>query len=122
MALVYLIPAFLLAAGSLLLASRERVVKTAGAVLMTAGPLLFLWMGEVMRKLTDVTPGENELSALVLTLSCVYVTVGWIWFFVSLRRLQKEEDALLSSAGRQGRPAKEPRELDWRRQPPPGAG
>ena len=121
MALVYLIPACLLAAGSLLLASRERVVKTAGAVLMTAGPLLVLWMGKVTQKLTDVTHGEKELMDLFLALACVYVTVGWIWFFVSLRRLQKEEDELLSSAGRQGRPAKEPRELDWRRQPPPGA-
>jgi len=118
---VYLVPAFLLAAGTMLLASRDKAVKTAGAVLVTACPLLLLWMGEVTQKIGTVTDDVKGVLTLFHALVCGYVAACWIWFFVSLRRLQKKEDRLLSSVGRQRGPANEPREVDWRQQPPPGA-
>ena len=112
MALVYLIPALVLVAGGLLLGSRERIVKTAGVVLLSAGPLLLLWMGQVMQKVTDVTSEQKDWVIGFLILTCVYVMAAWMWFFVSLRRLEKQENELLSSIGQQDGEANEPREQD----------
>jgi hypothetical protein len=121
-----LVSVCVLAVGGLLLAAREKAVKTAGALLLTALFLSALWLmrlygthsGRVF--VEAALQEEGEFLGLYTIAVGVCVVAGWVAFFVGLRRQQRKEDELLSSVGQKQVPPEEPLQLDWRQQPPRG--
>jgi hypothetical protein len=121
MTFLYLISVCLLAAGSLLLAAREKAIRVAGLLLHAAVSFtaLALWRGAGVRAARALDGDVSQDSFLLLFLFvAVCVVAGWCIFVAGLYRDQQREHQALDP---HHEPADTPRVLDWPQQPPPDA-
>jgi hypothetical protein len=118
---VYLISGCLLLTGAALLAARERSVKLAGVLLQTAVFFIALWLWtEGAREIRRVSGIDLSQEAVILYFLVIVVLVGlgWLTFFLGLRRAQLEENRLLSSTAHPRNTLAAPQEADWQETPP----